>query len=226
MAGKLYGVGVGPGDPELMTIKAVRALKCCDVIGLPTAKGDQSTAYEIAAAAVPEIRTKERMTLRMPMTKDPEVLERSRKEAVSLLTAQLDAGKDVAFLTLGDPCIYATYTYLHRMISEQGYDTEIISGVPSFCAASAKLGISLAEGDEQLHIHPAAYGLSDAMQLPGTKVLMKAGKMLPEILKDMPEGQSAFVIEKCGMDGEQLMALEEAVKKEKVPGYFTLVIVK
>ena len=88
----------------------------------------------------------------------------------------LDAGKDAAFLTLGDPTVYATSMYIHQRIAGMGYRTSIVSGVPSFCAAAAKLGVSLGEKQEQIHIIPASYDVEAAMQLPGTKILMKAGK--------------------------------------------------
>ena len=88
----------------------------------------------------------------------------------------LDAGKDAAFLTLGDPTVYATSMYIHQRIAGMGYRTSIVSGVPSFCAAAAKLDVSLGEKQEQIHIIPASYDVEAAMQLPGTKILMKAGK--------------------------------------------------
>ena len=241
MSGILYGVGVGPGDPELMTLKAVRILKTCSVVAVPVSgrAAGEAVAWQIAEAAVPEIKSKERLELKMPMTKDREILASSHQLAAAQVIAQLRADKDVAFLTLGDPTVYATYMYVHQLVAEAGYEAEIISGVPAFCAAAGKLGISLAEGDTPIHICPAVSGIGDALTLPGTKVLMKAGQKLEEITKALDEGQKAYAIENCGMAGERLWetgdgSLSPVLSKmgtenrplSPSPGYFTTVIIK
>ena len=156
MPGCVYGVGVGPGDPELMTLKAVRILKAADVIACPGKTPEESTAYKIAIRAVPEIAGKERLSLSVPMTKDQSVLEKEHIETARRIEQLLDAGKDVACLTLGDPTIYSSFCYYQKILKKDGYRTEIISGVPSFCAVSAKLDIPLVEWQEQMHIIPAA----------------------------------------------------------------------
>ena len=109
MAGRLYGVGVGPGDPELMTIKACKIIRNCPVIAVPGKAPEETVAYQIAAGAEPAVREKELLGIHMPMTKDPKILEESHRAAVEKLKEELDAGKDVAFLTLGDPTVYSTY---------------------------------------------------------------------------------------------------------------------
>ncbi len=105
------------------------------------------------------------------MTKDRTVLNAAYEQAADLVEEQLKAGKDVACLTLGDPTIYSTYIYLHRIIKARGYETQIISGVPSFCAVSARLGDSLADRSEQLHIVPSAYGVEETLSLPARRYL-------------------------------------------------------
>lgn len=132
MAGRLYGVGVGPGDPELMTIKACKIIRNCPVIAVPGKAPEETVAYQIAAGAEPAVREKELLGIHMPMTKDPKILEESHRAAVEKLKEELDAGKDVAFLTLGDPTVYSTYLYVHQELREAGYQTEIESGIPSF----------------------------------------------------------------------------------------------
>lgn len=106
----------------------------------------------------------------------------------------LDAGKDAAFLTLGDPTVYATSMYIHQRIAGMGYRTSIVSGVPSFCAAAAKLGVSLGEKQEQIHIIPQVMMLKRE-QLSGTKILMKAGKKMPVVRQCVKEhhGWAAMV---------------------------------
>lgn len=225
MAGKLYGLGVGPGDPELMTLKAVRILKECDVIAVPGRIPGETTAFKIAEGACPEIAGKTAVGIHMPMTKDKKVLEESHREGVRILRALLDEGKNTAFLTLGDPTVYSTYMYLHREIQNAGYETEIVSGVPSFCAAAAKIPMSIGEKEEQIHIIPASYHIEEALDLPGTKVLMKAGKKIPAVKQILKEREAdVILVENCGMERERIIAGAEQIPEDA--GYYTLLFVK
>ena len=225
MSGCLYSVGVGPGDPELMTLKAVKIIRNCQVLVLPAESKEKCVAYQIVRRAIPEIEDKTTVCLVMPMTKDKDRLEKSHREGTTKEAEVLDAGKDAAFLTLGDPTVYATSMYIHQRIAGMGYRTSIVSGVPSFCAAAAKLGVSLGEKQEQIHIIPASYDVEAAMQLPGTKILMKAGKKMPVVRQCVKEhhGWTAMV-ENCGMAEEHLWINAEDMPEH--PGYYTLVIVK
>ena len=137
--GKLYGVSVGPGDPELMTLKAVRIIREADVIALPHRDKEKCVSYKIAVQSVPEMDEKEFLMIHMPMTKDREQLKKAHEDGVNAVAEMLDRGKNIAFLTLGDVCIYSSCQYIYQPIKEMGYDTELISGVPSFCAAAARL---------------------------------------------------------------------------------------
>ena len=112
MKGILYGVGVGPGDPELMTLKAVRLIKENDIIAVPGADVRETVAYKIAVQAVPELADKELLPIYMPMTHDKAELELNHEKGAKTLEATLDTGKNVVFLTLGDPTIYSTFTYV------------------------------------------------------------------------------------------------------------------
>ena len=225
MSGCLYSVGVGPGDPELMTLKAVKIIRNCHVLVLPAESKEKCVAYQIVRRAIPEIEDKTTVCLVMPMTKDKDRLEKSHREGTQKVAEVLDAGKDAAFLTLGDPTVYATSMYIHQRIAGMGYRTSIVSCVPSFCAAAAKLGVSLGEKQEQIHIIPASYDVEAAMQLPGTKILMKAGKKMPVVRQCVKEhhGWTAMV-ENCGMAEEHLWINAEDMPEQ--PGYYTLVIVK
>ena len=225
MSGCLYSVGVGSGDPELMTLKAVKIIRNCQVLVLPAESKEKCVAYQIVRRAIPEIEDKTTVCLVMPMTKDKDRLEKSHREGTQKVAEVLDAGKDAAFLTLGDPTVYATSMYIHQRIAGMGYRTSIVSGVPSFCAAAAKLGVSLGEKQEQIHIIPASYDVEAAIQLPGTKILMKAGKKMPVVRQCVKEHHGwAAMVENCGMEEEHLWINVEDMPEH--PGYYTLVIVK
>ena len=225
MSGCLYSVGVGPGDPELMTLKALQTIKKCQVLILPAESREKCVAYQIAAQILPEVSEKPFICLVMPMTKDKERLEKTHSEGTLKVAEILSKGEDAAFLTLGDPTVYATSMYIHQRIAQMGYPTEIVSGVPSFCAAAAKLGISLGERQEQIHIIPASYDVEAAMQLPGTKILMKAGKKMPVVRQCVKEHKGwAAMVENCGMAEEHLWTDVENMPEQ--PGYYTLVIAK
>lgn len=225
MKGTLYGVGVGPGDPELITLKAIRTIRNAKVIACPGKDALQSAAYKIASRAVPELKEKELLAVPMPMTKDPEELAKAHRNGAARIEAVLDSGRDLAFLTLGDPSIYSTFTYLRRIVQEDGYPTCTVSGVPSFCAAAAALQIPLAEWDEELHIIPAAQEKELPLSYPGSYVLMKSGTQtgrIKALLKD--SGKTAYLAENCGMPEETLCkGLSEF---PDTAGYFSLVIVK
>jgi len=229
LKGKLYGVGVGPGDPELMTLKALRIINRTNIIAVPDTGSESNVALEIAAKAA-DLGMKEILRLHMPMTKDSNALNASHDEAARVVTGKLDAGGDVAFLTLGDPTIYSTYMYVHKRITEAGYETVIIEGVPSFCAAAAKLGISLCEGPQALHIIPAAYQYENVTQLSGTRVLMKSGKVFHTVLEQLERDglpDKAMMVERCGMNGERIYHnLREIREIDEEKSYFSIIILK
>lgn len=225
MTGKLYGIGVGPGDPELLTLKAVRLIKECDVIAVPGKQKEETVAYKIVKQAVPEIAEKECLEVDMPMTKDKEKLAQSHKAAFEKVSQVLDAGKNIAFLTLGDPCVYSTYIYIHQRIQQAGYETEIVSGIPSFCAVSARLNQGLVERSEMLHVIPSSYGIEEGMKLSGTRVLMKAGKKMGQVKEQLKKmNVQASMIENCGMENEKIYHSIEEIPEEA--GYYSLIIVK
>lgn len=225
MTGILYGVGVGPGDPELLTLKAVRIIKECDVIVIPTADKATCTAYNIVRQALPEVEEKEVISVVMPMTKDKKKLIESHLLGAGKVEEYLRRGRKTAFLTLGDPTVYSTYIYIHKLILQKGYNAEIINGIPSFCAVAAKLREGLAEGAEQLHIIPGSYKIEDALTLPGTKVLMKTGSKLGEVKEQLKTlNAAAAMVENCGLEGEKIYKTLEEIPEEA--GYYSLIIAK
>ena len=116
--GTLYGVGVGPGDPRLMTYLAVDTIQKCPVIAVPADGKENAVSYKIASGIVKNLDEKECLNLTTPMTKDKAVLNAAYQAASNQIIEQLEQGKDVACLTLGDPTIYSTYIYIHRPVLE------------------------------------------------------------------------------------------------------------
>ncbi len=226
MAGILYGIGVGPGEPDLMTIKAVKTIRSCDIIAVPGADYRESVAYNIALGAVEELKDRKTVVgMPMPMTKDRQVLDENYRKTAHQIEAWLDEGKNVGFLTLGDVTIYSTYLYVHRMVTEDGYRTEIINGIPSFCAVASRLNTGLVERSEELHVIPASYQVEDALKLSGTKILMKAGRQLGRVKEQLKAAKADVVmVENCGMDGEQVYRGVEEMQEDA--GYYSLMIVR
>ncbi len=225
MSAMLTGIGVGPGDPELMTLKAMKKLQACDLLVVPDADKGESTAYKIAVQAYPDLESKPTLVVRMPMTHDRAQWRASHRAAADQIEAQLDQGKHVVFITLGDPTVYATYMYVHKMVADDGYPTEIVSGIPSFCAVAAKLNISLAEGSQMLHIVPSSHGIESALTLPGVKVLMKAGSKMGKVRSQLIQADmDVSMVENCGMPTERVFHSAEEIPEDA--GYFSLIIAK
>lgn len=225
LKGTLYGVGVGPGDPRLMTYLAVETVKNCPVIAVPAEGREHAVSYRIAAGIVKGLDEKECLNLSTPMTKDMQVLKENYETAADQITKQLDAGKDVAYLTLGDPTIYSTYIYIHRIVRARGYETQIISGIPSFCAVAARLGGSLADRSEQLHIIPSTYDIEEALTYPGSKILMKAASKLSVVKDRLKEKEmKGIMVENCGMPDEHIY--ENVDDMPERASYYSIVVVR
>lgn len=223
--GKAFGVGVGPGDPELMTLKAVRLIRENDVIALPGKVPEETTAYKIAVQAVPELKDKTLVPVYMPMVTDKEKVKKGHRRAAAVLEEILDRGRNVVYLTLGDSTVYCTFTYLQAILEEDGYETELVSGITSFCAAAARLNIPLAEWNEPIHIVPAMHKLGAELDQPGNYVLMKSGSHMSQV-KEMlrRSGRRITMVENCGMPHEKIYRSVEEIPDDA--GYFSLIIAK
>lgn len=246
MRGICYSVGVGPGDPELLTMKAIKIIKQCEVLAVAISAADflkpqyvgktdenevceallrRCMAYQIAFAALPEIAEKAKLYLPMPMKKEREELKRIHDEGAQAAAQILDEGKCIAFLTLGDPSVYSTCLYIQKRLGRMGFKTEMIPGIPSFCAAAARLGVGLAENKEELHVLPASYGIEEGLALPGTKVLMKAGKKMPYVKEEVKQKNLHIrMVENCGMESERIYESVEEIPDNA--SYYSLLIVK
>lgn len=226
--GIFYGVGVGPGDPELLTLKAIRTLERCPVIAAPQTKSGEMLALSIAAGAV-DLSEKTVVPLQFTMERDKTAQQAAHVAAAQQVEGYLAAGQDVAMLNLGDVSIYATYSYLMEILSQRGYETVMIPGVPSFCAVAARLGVSLTEMNAPLHIAPGSGPVGETLDLPGTKVLMKSGRQLPEVLAALEKRnclEKSMLVKNCGFAGEERYPdLSQSVPAADA-GYFVTVIVK
>lgn len=222
--GKLFGIGVGPGDPELVTMKAVRLMKEADVIAVPDKGSGEKTALNIVREYV---EGKELMDCPTPMIRDQEALDRCYTEIADRICTLLEQGKNVCMITLGDPSIYSTYIYVHKKVLNRGYEAQLVPGVPSFCAVAARLGQSLCEGSDRLLIVPASCDVTEALEFPANKIFMKAGKSIQQLQQQLRERnllERASMVANCGMENEQVFQNFGDMKESS--GYFSVVVVK
>ena len=219
MRGKFFAVGVGPGDPELLTVKAINTIRESQVIAVPKSGASDNIALRIAEQYV---EGKEILECDMPMIKDKARLDEYHDKSAEIIGELLSQGKDVAFLTLGDPAIYSTVMYVYRRLAEKGFDTAMIPGIPSFCAAAASLNVSLCERDEMLHVIPATYKGEQAQALSGTRVLMKSGKTIMEQKQRLAE-EHAMMVECATMENERVYT--DLADLQEPSSYFSLIVI-
>lgn len=223
--GKFYGLSIGPGDPELITLKAVKLIEKCDVIAAPRTRDGRMLAMDIVRGVL-DLSQKTILPLDFLMTTNEEELKSSHNKIANEIIEHLDSGRDVGMLNLGDISVYSTFSYIHDIIIEKGYYTELIPGVTSFCAAASTLKISLTEMKKPLHIIPSAHG-DLHLDLPGTKVLMKSGKMFADVRREIEEKglcEKACMISDCGLPEQKIFT--DITKSPENVSYFTIVIVK
>ena len=226
--GTFYGVSVGPGDPELLTLKAVRCIEQCPVLAAPRTAEGRMLVLEIVKGAV-DVSGKTILPLHFAMSRDADTLRASHEAAAGAVREALDAGQDVAMLNLGDVSIYATYGYLEEILKAQGYPTARIAGVPSFCAAAAALGRSLTDGMEApLTLAPGRHA-EQVLDAPGAKVLMKSGRQLPAALAALRRRgllEKSAMACNCGLPEQTLWPDLSSYDPARPAGYFTTIIVK
>jgi precorrin-2/cobalt-factor-2 C20-methyltransferase len=264
MQGKLYVIGVGPGDPELLTLKAIRVIKESPVICVPKGREEGSSLALSIVQKITNLDDKEIIEAYFPMRKtrtSTEVQKCRSAEAKtsddvpsglpdfrsSALSSELDTkwkqtaetilnklkeGRNVAFLTLGDPSFYSTFYYLYNKLFElhPALNIEIIPGVSSINASAARAEISLGLGDDKIAILPANYmnDLKSALDAFDTVVLMKVHKVFDQIvdlLQEMDLIDKASCISQAGMEDEKIFKDIRNVKQEDL-SYFSMVIVK
>jgi len=230
-------VGVGPGDPDLMTIKAARILRQVSCICVPRGREEGSSLALSIIEGVVDLSGKDIVEAYFPMKKtrsdaaDDELPERWNETAANILK-RLEKGIDVAFITIGDPTIYSTFFYLYDRLMDLKPDIfiDIIPGVSSITAAAARSGISLGLADEKIAIIPAAYAgdLGRVLSEFDTVVLMKVNRVFDTVSRYLTEAglaESAVYISKAGMREEAVIRGLGAVRKEDL-SYFSLIIAR
>lgn len=232
MTARLFGVGVGPGAPDLLTLRAVRVLRGADVLATPrSADGAESIAGAIARSAVGEIAGQEVLPITFPMTRDPVRRRAALETTLQAVGARLAAGKTVAIVSEGDPLLYSSFIDVLRAAPERfpGVPVEVIPGVSSITAAAAAAVVPLADGAERLAVLPARSAIEELPQLAGTfdaAVIVKAGPVLPEL---------AVALERAGAADRAILVSSATTPREEVVRglrgareareYFSLVIV-
>ncbi len=228
--GTFYGIGVGPGDPELLTVKAINALKKIDVLIAPkTEKKSDSVALSIAQ---PYLKSGVEIIYQtFPMVKDfaeeTETFEANKEEILN----ELRGGKNVGFATLGDPMFFSTYIYIFRLLKPAGVKIVTIPGVPAFLAIAAQIGRPLAYGNDILTIIPATAELDaikNFLDKADATVLMKVYKNFPEVvdaLKAHGMIDEAILVSRCGLDDEKIIT-DVAAHKDEHLNYLSTILTR
>ena len=209
---------------------AVRLIRQCPVLAAPQTASGQMLALDIARSALGEaLDGKTIVPLYFAMSRDPAALAASHEKAAAAVQQYLDAGQDVAMLNIGDVSIYATFGYLQEILQAGGYATAMAAGVPSFCAAAARLNVPLTGGmDTPLTIAPGGW-TDRVLEMPGTKVLMKAGRQLPVLLDTLQQAdklKKSVLVCNCGLPDERVYPDLSLERPQEQAGYFATVLVK
>lgn len=224
--GTLWGLGVGPGDPELITLKALRLLQAAPIVAYPAPLGGASFARSIVARWLD--RGQQEIAIEVPMVAAPEPAEAAYDLAAARLAAELDRGHDVALLCQGDPFFYGSFMYLFGRLAGT-YRVEIVPGVSSLTAAAAALQAPLAARNDVLSVLPApleASELERRLQAADAAAIIKLGRhfaKVRDVLARLGLSGQARYIERASLPQQRLIPLE-AVDIDQVP-YFSMIIV-
>ena len=235
----LIGIGVGPGDPDLLTVKAVKAIQNADVIMCPASKEDRtSIAFSVVSPLIDKSKNQEIVKLIFPMTKDKDVLETTWKKNAKIMAQTVLKGKNVVYLTVGDPYLYSTWIYIHKDLKENHPDMEIsvIPGIVSMFTFASKVGVSIAEGAEKVAIIPSCYDLSSVKEIAKNSesmIFLKDGRYFDQVIDVLKESgfsdDSIFAIgQDLGTDHEIIrkLTLGEVNDDTLTTKYFSILVVK
>ncbi|MDH3340839.1 MAG: precorrin-2 C(20)-methyltransferase [Nitrosopumilus sp.] len=236
---ELIGIGVGPGDPELLTVKAVNAIHNADIIMCPASKEDRpSIALSVVSSLIDKSKNQEIVKLIFPMTKDKDILEETWKKNAKIMAETVLSGKNVVYLTVGDPYLYSTWIYMHKDLKENYPDMKIsvIPGIVSMFTFASKVGISIAEGAEKVAIIPSCYDLSSVKEIAKnseTMIFLKDGRYFDQVIQVLKQSgfpnDSIFAIgQDLGTDHEIIrkLTLGEVNDDTLTTKYFSILVVK
>lgn len=236
---ELTAVGCGPGDPELLTVKAVKAIQNAEVIMCPTAKeGKPSIALSAVSSILDSTKNQEIINLVFPMTKDKEILESTWKKNAEIMAEKCLTGKNVVYLTIGDPYLYSTWIYMYKEFEKNFPQIKInvIPGIVSMFTFASKVGISLAEGAEKVSVIPSCYDLSTVKEIAKnseTMVFLKDGRYFDQVINLLKEAgfppNSIFAIgQDLGTENEivRKLTLGEVNQDTLTSKYFSILVVK
>ena len=230
--GILYGIGVGPGDPDLITMKAVKILRQVDIVfAAASTKNDHSLAVNIAREHIPDRAPVVR--LKFPMTRDKSETRKAWKAHSQTIIAELEKGRNVAFLTLGDSMTYSTFGYILKYVQTIAPHLEVrtVPGITSYQAAAARLNTPLVEGEESLMVVSGAQGghrLRELHGKPENVVFLKAYRNVTDIKAAIDETGNypcCVGVKSCGHPDEEIINDIEELGRRK-PDYWTLILTK
>ncbi|EMI68927.1 precorrin-2 C(20)-methyltransferase [Leptospira noguchii] len=230
--GKLYGVGVGPGATDLITLRAVQILNSVNVLAIPkTSEHLEPFAWRVCSPIIQENSSQEKLFLHFPMTKDPEVLIPAWDKAFAEIGKRLEKKLNVAFITQGDPSVYSSWSYLLEESNDRwpGIEVEIIPAVSSITAIPAVLQIPLADGRERFCVIPGTYGIEELPELVkyfDTIILTKVGQIIPELVnkfKKLNILKNASYVSYATTDRQKIVTDLETIQNESCD-YFSTVI--
>jgi precorrin-2/cobalt-factor-2 C20-methyltransferase len=229
--GTLYGIGVGPGDPDLITLKAVRVLqRVPHIFASCSTKNSYSLALNIVR---PHLNGAGIEPLPFPMTRDPQVLKEAWEKNSERVLEVLNSGADAAFITLGDPLTYSTFGYLLKTLKRLNPEVLVVTipGITSYSAAAARTHIPLTEGEESFVLISGAQGaarLREVVDQSDNIVMLKTYRHFEEIYRALEELDlldRATCISRCGLDGETVVENLRDFKGQPVP-YLSMIIIK
>lgn len=235
----LIGIGVGPGDVDLLTVKAVKAIQNADIIMCPASKEDRpSIALAVVSSIIDKSKKQEIVKLIFPMTKDKDVLENIWKKNAKIMAEAVLTGKNVVYLTVGDPFLYSTWIYMHKDLKENypDMDISVIPGIVSMFTFASKVGVSIAEGAEKVAIIPSCYDLSSVKEIAKyseSMIFLKDGRYFDKVIEVLKESgfpdNSIFAIgQDLGTENEIIrkMTLGEVNDSSLTTKYFSILVVK
>ncbi|WP_432821557.1 precorrin-2 C(20)-methyltransferase [Trichloromonas sp.] len=229
---RLIAVGVGPGDPELLTLKGARLLREADVVVTPVGDRSESSVAQSIIAGLVDADRQQLLTHVYPMKKNPAEMEDAWQASAAEVAALVREGKMVAFVTLGDPFLYSTFLYLYRIVLDQYPDVavEVVPGISSINAAAAVADLPLGGAADRIAILPATFEEDKLRQTLldfDTVVLMKVSRVFDRVrglLKEIGGDRQAVYVKRTGLSGEAVFYDLDAVKAEDLD-YLSLVIV-